>query len=234
MARWQKIPPSRFEDLHKIFQGDSPSIFGVCAKCGGKCEYSKISSLLPGEAEYMASSLGMQPEKFRDKFLDRIQIEDAFFDVLKLADPCPFLGEDYECGCRQCKVVLCEMYPIVFEVHSGKVRYFLDEWCPLAREPEYESYFANTGIRAVKDMHIPSDWLEFVAQYDELYFDYSALEKERRSQGIPIEVCATFALETLLRFQLAGGRERILADYAPPYAEKHACQEADRVILSFS
>lgn len=204
MARWQKLPPSRFDDFHRRFQGDSPQIFAVCRKCGGKCEYSKISTLLPGEAEYMASVLGKPLHEFQNRFLDRIRVQDDCFDVLKLVDPCPFLQDNFECGSRQCKVILCEMYPIVFEVNDGKVKYFLDEWCARAKQPEYEAYFRKTGIPALQDLDIPADWLDVVSAYDGLYFDYTRLERHRASLGIPVDSYATFPLEALLCFQLAG------------------------------
>ena len=99
---WQTIPIERFEAFHDKFQGDSPEVFRICSACGGKCEYSKVSTLLPGEARYMASSLRMDETAFRERYVDGIRVDSVTLDVLKLVDPCPFLSPQFECGCRQC------------------------------------------------------------------------------------------------------------------------------------
>ena len=49
------------------------------------------------------------------------------------------------------KVVLCDVYPVVFEVDDDKVQFYLDEWCPIVRHvPELASIFEKDGIPAVR------------------------------------------------------------------------------------
>ena len=107
---------------------------------------------------------------------------------------------NYECTCRKYKVVLCEIFPIVFHVRKGRVQFAIDDWCPIADTLPFRRYFLEAGVSAVSKLPVPIDWYRHVARYDELYFDYKAIEAYRENRLKP----QTFTLEELLRFQRAG------------------------------
>ena len=198
---WKPIPEARFKSFHDDFIGDSEKIFHICRDCGGKCEYSKISTLLPGEAAFMARHAGLPVDVFRARYLDGLRIGDQVLEVLKLIDPCPFLGSDFSCQCRSFKPVLCKIYPIVFEIGDGRIGMELDPWCPLAQQEQNRRYFDEVGITAVQALGIPASWVELVIPYDELYFDYPALEALRRKNGVASNDFWVIDAATLLQHQ---------------------------------
>jgi Fe-S-cluster containining protein len=166
------LPPERFAAFHARFQGDT---WDVCERCGGKCEINKIGSLMPGEAEYIAASMGCEAAEFRRRYLDGISTPFGVVDVLKIKPGCPFLSPDYRCTIREFKVVLCDVYPIVFEVRDGQVHFFLDPWCPIVRRvPELARRFEQ----AIPELHrlgAPLEWYRAVELYDGLCVDYHRL-----------------------------------------------------------
>lgn len=174
----------------------------VCAKCGGACEFNKIGTLMPGEREYMAEAAGLPVDEFSKRFLDVIEMVDGMeLDVLRLINGCPFLDRGtFECGCRQYKVVLCEIYPVGFHVRDGHVEFELDDWCPLTDTLRFRRHFAEKGIAAVAELPVPLLWYQHVARYDDLHFDYLALQAHRNDPAKP----QTFTFEELLRFQRTG------------------------------
>lgn len=196
-----EIPAGKFEDFHSKFRGDSVSIFGICADCGGMCEYNKVGTLIPGEKKYMANQLGVSAKDFADKYLDVLIVDGEKLDVLKFTEPCPFLSKNFECSCRKFKPVMCEIYPIVFEAEGQEVRYFLDDACPLMKNLEFSGYFNNTGIPAFEELGIPLKWFKCVEKYDHLNFDYQKIQKMRKSGP---EKCEEFVLEDVIE---AGVRE---------------------------
>lgn len=200
--RFEAIPARYFVEFHRSFRGDTPETFSVCAKCGGACEFNKIGTLMPGEREYMAAAAGLSVGEFSGKFLDVLELEDGMeLDVLRLINGCPFLDRGtFECNCREYKVVLCEIYPIGFHVREGRVHFEIDNWCPLSDTLRFRRHFLEAGIPAVLSLPVPVEWYQHVARYDELYFDYHALEARRRDRSKP----QTFTLEELLRFQRTG------------------------------
>ena len=179
--RFPAIPAERFAEFHASFRGDTPETFKVCAKCGGACEFNKVGTLMPGERDYMAAAAGISVAEFYTRFLDIIRMEDGReLDVLRLINGCPFLDRGtFECNCRKYKVVLCEIYPIGFHVLNGQVHFTIDDWCPLADTVRFRRHFMDAGIPAVSKLHVPVEWYEHVARYDDLYFDYHALEAYR-------------------------------------------------------
>jgi uncharacterized protein len=199
--RFEEIDADYFSTFHKTFHGDTPEIFTVCSKCGGACEFNKIGTLMPGEREYMARCAGLSPAEFSDRFLDTIVMADGMeLDVLRLINGCPFLDRGtFECGCRTYKVVLCEIYPIGFHVEGGRVEFKIDDWCPLADTLRFRKHFEETGIPAIASLPVPVAWYQEVSCYDDLYFDYHALEAHRKDRSER----QTFAIEDLLRFQRA-------------------------------
>jgi uncharacterized protein len=172
-AAWSPLPAARFAAFHRAFHGDT---WDTCARCGGKCEINKIGSLMPGEAEFIAAGLGVGPEDFRSRYLDGIATPYGVVDVLKIKPGCPFLSADFRCTIPDVKVVLCDVYPVVFEVADGEARYFLDEWCPIVRcVPELAAIFERQAIPALRRLDPPLDWLRAVALFDSLCVDYHRL-----------------------------------------------------------
>ena len=174
------ISRERFEDFHREFHGDT---WDVCARCGGKCEIHKIGSLMPGEAEYIADDLGMPVPEFRDRYLDGIVTPIGLVDVLKLKPGCPFLSADYRCTIPDVKVVLCDVYPIVFEVGENDVAFMLDPWCPITRYvKELASVFERDAIPALRRLNAPLDWYRAVELYDSFCVDYDRIFALRESE----------------------------------------------------
>ena len=191
------IPESEFERFHNSFKGDNSEIFSICSECQGKCEYAKIGSLLPGEKEYMSKKMSLDLNTFKDLYLDGIQFKGNYIvDVVKMTAPCPFLDKQtYNCNCKDFKVILCEIYPIVFETGKNEVRYYLDKECPLTQSKQLQSYFFNIGIPLIKSMNIPIEWLKKVEMYDSLEIDYPSLQKERETPGYQL-----WDIDTILEY----------------------------------
>lgn len=174
------MAPERFAAFHQEFHGDT---WDVCARCGGKCEINKVGSLMPGEAEYIAGSLGRELKAFRDHYLDGIETPWGVIDVLKIKPGCPFLSADFRCTIPDVKVVLCDVYPVVFDVEGGEVDFSLDPWCPIVRHvPELARQFEEKGIPALRRLDAPADWYRAVALYDHLCVDYTKLFALRRDR----------------------------------------------------
>jgi uncharacterized protein len=214
------IPFEKFERFHAAFDGEGNGMWTICAKCGGRCEWHKIGSLMPGEKEYIASYLGLPVEEFAQTYLDGIETPLGTVDVLKLKLGCPFLDERYHCllADKKVKPVLCEIYPVVFEVEEvaseGEsqlhVQFMLDELdCPLMHATyhwndrtitnpqwqDYRHYFATTGIERIAAIGAPAEWYRIVAQFDGENFDYRALKQKR---GVPVDQYATITLDDLM------------------------------------
>lgn len=219
---FQQIPAERFQAFHQAFNGEGDGIWNVCAQCGGRCELHKIGTLMPGEKEFITSYLGLPIEEFEAKYLDRIVTPRGAVDVLKLKLGCPFLDSNYHCvlADKMVKPVLCEVYPVVFEVDAVggteevpdelAVKFLVDELdCPLMhatfqwrgrnvqnlRWREHRHYFETTGVELLSQVAAPESWYWAVAQYDSENFDYRALGRMRR---VPVDQCDTFTLEELM------------------------------------
>lgn len=195
------LPPERFAAFHRRFRIDT---WDSCALCGGKCEINKIGSLMPGEAEYIAASREQGVESFRHRFLDGVETPFGPVDVLKLKVGCPFLSPDFHCTIEDVKVVLCEIYPVAFELDGEAVRFTLDEWCPIVRSrPSLAQRFEHEAIPALRELDAPESWYRAVQLYDHLCVDYRRLEALRAGEmGY-----RTFSLAEL---------ERCLTDEPPP------------------
>jgi len=219
------VPAERFVAFHQSFNGEGDGIWDFCAECGGRCERHKIGTLMPGEKEFIAAQLGLPITELEARYLDRLVTPRGTVDVLKLIPGCPFLDSCYHCTLadRMVKPVLCEIYPVVFEVDviggtedspELEVRFVLDEIdCPLIhlvfewagrrlRNPrwqEYRRYFETTGIERLRQVRAPAAWYWIVAQYDSQNFDYGALKRRRK---VPIDQYDTFTLEQLMSCQI--------------------------------
>jgi Fe-S-cluster containining protein len=197
---------NKFEKYHKYFHGDT---YDACARCEGKCEKYKISTLLPGEKEFMASRIGIKIEVFESKYLSRLETPMGPVDVLKMKDGCPFLDNEYRCTVVEMKPILCDSYPIVFAVEGSEVRFEIDRSgdCPMVTWPEYRHVirdFEDKGIPALKRLRVPQHFLQILYLFDAFDFDYVRIEKEMgRSQGYE-----TFFLEELLGFACNGYEKR--------------------------
>ncbi|AKB72822.1 YkgJ family cysteine cluster protein [Methanosarcina mazei] len=196
--RFQKIPMNIYEKFHRTFSGSNQNTFNVCNKCGGACEHNKIGTLLPGEKEYMAKKMGMSLSEFKLKYLDVLEMDDGtLIHVLKLGELCPFLNTETElCECRDFKPVICKIYPVVFTVESGKVKFSIDDWCQLSRKKVCRNYFESV-IPLLYRLPVPVEWFRHVVSYDDLYFDYDQLRESRKGKSR----YAVFTLKELLNFQ---------------------------------
>lgn len=193
LHQFRKIPPERFAEFHNAFKGDG-RWWQVCADCQGECEKHKVGSLMPGEADYIAGSLGLSIPAFRDQYLDCLCTPLGDIDVLKLKPGCPFLDANFRCAIRPVKVVLCDAYPIAFEVKAKQVSLFVDPECPISPRPEAAQYFERVGIPALRKLGAPLRWYRAVALYDNFNIDYERLEKGREDAS----KYKIFTLEQLL------------------------------------
>ncbi len=216
-----KLPPDRFEAFHQSFNGERNGIWNVCEQCGGRCEQHKIGTLMPGQKEYIASQIGLPLATLEAKYLDRLVTPRGTVDVLKLRQGCPFLDSCFHCtlAYNLLKPVLCEVYPVVFEVErlggsegypELEVQFMVDEIdCPLmhavyswrkhkvvnSRWQEYRKHFETAGIERLRKVGVPAPWYWIVAQYDCENFDYAALECKRKAS---VNEYDTFTLDELL------------------------------------
>jgi Fe-S-cluster containining protein len=187
-----------YENFHRTFSGSNQNTFNVCSKCGGACEHNKIGTLLPGEKEYMAKKMGISVSEFKLKYLDILKMADGtLIHVLKLGELCPFLNRETEvCECRDFKPLICKIYPVIFTVKAGKVKFTLDDWCQLSRTKVCRNYF-KSAIPLFSRLPIPIEWFRHVVSYDDLCFDYDKLKESRKRKS----KYAVFALKELLSFQ---------------------------------
>ena len=189
---------------HDSFRGDT---YDACARCGGKCERLKTSTLVPGEAAYLAAHLGISVAELRRSCLDVIDTPYGRVDVIKLQSRCPFLGADNRCSVIEAKPVLCDCYPIIVSRSRGRTRFAIDRRdCPMARWKRYEGCieeFVSRGIPALRRLGLGPAWLAIVGLYDEFDFDYGRIEVEL---SLPSRRGAVM-LEELLAFA-CGGYER--------------------------
>lgn len=204
---FEKIPIEMFENFHNIFSGSNEKSFNICRECGGACEHNKIGTLLPGEKEYMAGKMGLSVSEFKNRYLDILKMEDGTrIDVLKLGKLCPFLNrENDRCECREFKVILCKIYPVIFTVEAEEVNFMIDDWCQLSKKKECKNYF-ETAMPLLSDFSIPAEWFRYVASYDNLCFDYDSLKKHRKGKNR----CEVFSLEELLSLQGSDSKTDLL------------------------
>lgn len=176
-----------YDDFHKMFSGANADTFKVCKDCEGMCEYNKIGTLLPGEKEYMAKKMGISVTEFEIRFLDILRLDDGTqLYLLKLEKLCPFLNEETkECECQNFKPIFCKVYPVIFTVKAGEIKFELDNWCKLSRKKAFRSHFEKV-IPALYSLPVSREWFIYVASYDNLCFDYNQLEKYRNGKNIKI------------------------------------------------
>lgn len=192
-----KIPEETFEEFHARVQGEG-WWWRECADCGGKCEYNKIGSLLPGEKEFLARHFNLPVNIFADRYLDELITPMGTVDVLKLKDGCPFLDARFRCTIRDKKVVLCETYPVAFYVEHERPVFFIDPWCRLSRQQDVRDYFKNVAIPALVKLDVPVEWYKAVELFDECNFDYHRIEQERKDPGHDGPKCRSFSLDYLM------------------------------------
>lgn len=190
-----------FEEYHQSFQGDT---FNACKECGGKCEKYKISTLYPGEKEYIAKTLKMKVEEVEYKYLDRIDTPLGIVEVIKMKDGCPLLDKELHCSTKSARPILCDSYPIFFEIKGNKVVFDIDiEECPMASKPENNHIidnFRKKGIPAIQKIPAPLKWYQAVFLFDPYDFDYVLFEKiTQRESGYQ-----TFMVEDVLAFACNG------------------------------
>jgi Fe-S-cluster containining protein len=189
-----------YENFHKMFSGCNQNTFNICRECGGECEHNKIGTLLPGEKEYMAKKMGINVLDFKVRYLDILKMDDeTLINVLKLGKLCPFLNEETkECKCKNFKPIFCKIYPIIFTVDSGKIKFKMDHWCRLSRKKECRAYF-ETAIPLLLRLPVPIEWFIHVTTYDNLCFDYDRLKNYRNKK----DKHSIFSLDEILSLQKA-------------------------------
>ncbi len=195
-----KIEPEVFERFHAEFSGDTTSSFRVCASCGGACEYSLMSTLLPGEAEFMSSKKGMDLSAFRDAFLDGVLVEGEVMDVLKCSDPCEFLNKDNKtCTILGYKPIDCLIYPITFELVDGKWDAILDDECPLAQNREASRFFWEVGLQLVRKLNLSDEIVSRLHKIDMHPVNFVELGLHRTK---PVTQYEVFDFKHLSKFHL--------------------------------
>ena len=180
ISNFAKLKPERFIEFHKEFKGDY-LWWKVCAKCGGECENHKIGSLMPGEKEYIAQIVDLPLEVFENQYLDCIITPSGNIEVLKLKPCCPFLDSEHRCVIRPFKVVLCDVYPVAFEVNNTSVQFYLDTDCSLSHNKEIAWYFEHVGIPALMKLDAPVEWYRAVALFDSFNIDYEKIKNTRNN-----------------------------------------------------
>jgi Fe-S-cluster containining protein len=193
------------QHYHKSFRGNT---YDACFRCGGKCEKYKISSLMPGEKEFMAETLSLELNELENKYLSLINTPYGKIDVLKMKNNCNFLDEEFRCTAIPAKPVLCDTYPIVFSISKGSVQFIIDRHdCPMVHWPEYAQAveeFRTRGIAALRKIRVPLSWWKQVALFDEFDFDYVRIERELTRHAGYEEFC----LEELLAYACNGYEEK--------------------------
>lgn len=188
-----ELTPDGFLEFHKDFNGEG-NWWGTCCQCGGKCEQHAIGSLMPGEKEFIAGWLKIPLAEFENTYLDKIVTPLGDIDVLKMSTRCGFLDSNFRCGIKPVKVVLCDVYPIAFDVVRSRVDFFLDPECPLSEVPAAIEYFNNVGIPALKKLNAPVEWYRAVALYDRFSYDYEKIQGKRQN----VNKYEPFTLEQIL------------------------------------
>jgi len=96
-------------------------------------------------------------------------------DVLKLKPGCPFLDASFRCTIKDVKVVLCEVYPVVFDVVGDEVQFSVDPWCRSSATCRAERYLPAGRHPALRRLQCPTDWYRAVACTNSLCVDYDKL-----------------------------------------------------------
>ncbi|MFX1392372.1 MAG: YkgJ family cysteine cluster protein [Promethearchaeota archaeon] len=189
-----------FKEFHLSFKGE---FFQECVECGGKCEYTTICPLLPGEKQYIAHNLKMNVKEFEEKFLDGINTPYGIIDVLKLIPLCPFLDKkNYNCLIREFKPVFCAIYPIIITQTEPKLKFDIDS-CPLSKNPSIYKYFEEKGFSALSKLDIPKDWAKAIMLFDDKDYDYQAMQRIRKDNKYQI-----FDLNEINKFTILNKKDK--------------------------
>jgi len=186
------------QKFHDTFKGDTTITFPVCLECGGVCEYKKISSLLPGEAEFMAFKKGEPLEQFRNKYLDGFRFKGQVIDIIKCIPKCPLMNADYSCGARGFKPIMCLIYPIIFKRENDKYIADVDDYCPLIMNPKTSKFFREDGIKLVEQLGIDDEWIDIDYIFDEYNYNYDKMLADR---NVPAEEYKIYELDEILSYR---------------------------------
>jgi hypothetical protein len=138
-----------YNEFHAAFQGDIQSLAcgHICAKCESNCEteaegdetdFKYVLGFLPYEMEYVAASLGVPPEEFKNKYTWGINTGKQVIRCMRFSGTCPFLGANYECLQGEKKIITCKIYPLI---HYPLIGFSLSRHCDLVRYPEVLSKY---------------------------------------------------------------------------------------------
>jgi Fe-S-cluster containining protein len=185
-----------FENFHKKFKGESSIGKKLCKECGGMCEKYKVCSLLPGEAEYMASKRNIPLQLFKDKYLDSVDVDGYSVDIIKCFKVCPFSTIGKTCAIKDYKPILCLIYPLFI---TSEREIGLDTNCRLVDDKDLLDFFNDYGTQLLTDLEIPKEWLDAVSKYDEFDYDYDSLLYYRDSS---LNQHKTYQLNDLLKYKL--------------------------------
>jgi Fe-S-cluster containining protein len=176
-------------DFKSVYTEFTGLIMNLCQECGGQCEQTQLSLFLPGELEYCASILKMDPPKFLNQYCNIINFNGHDIHLLKLG-VCPFLNEEFRCVLENenIKPLVCRMYPVWVGLSNGKKKVMVDEkLCPMAKNiPEDFRKKAFKIYNKIKK-DIPNWWLEFESVVDDALFDYKKLDQLRNKPKITLD-----------------------------------------------
>jgi Fe-S-cluster containining protein len=191
--------PSDFAAFHRHFNGTT---WEACAACGGICESDTIAALLPGEAEYIAKSLGMSVKVFKQRYMDGVETSRGIIDVIRLNKVCPFIDAEKHCTLGAAKAVMCEVYPLSVTLVDDKIRLSLDERCPMHDNVTTVLNFGILGKEYIRRyLHPEMWWYVAVAEFDD-YYDFDACNRLRSKPGYKI-----FTLDELRHCRATHGGE---------------------------
>jgi Fe-S-cluster containining protein len=173
-------------------------IMDLCQECQGLCEKTQLSLFLPGELEYCASVLDMDPNEFKLRFCNIINFKGHDIYLLKLG-VCPFLNEKFRCILedKNIKPLVCRMYPVWIGLSKGRKKVMIDEkLCPKAKKipKDFRKKAFKIYNRIKKD--IPNWWLEFESVVDDALFDYNKLDILKNKPIILLEELTNCILKT--------------------------------------
>lgn len=104
------------------------ALASLCTKCGGRCCRSHFVPLSEKEYEQLKKVRDFAEMDVNSPVGVKLKTIDAFHGN------CDFLGAD---GCvleGKMRPLICRLFPLVFAVEEGKIRFYLSGFCPHGKE----------------------------------------------------------------------------------------------------